>query len=155
MPKRSPGSRSAHDINRQFGSRLRTFREMAGRSQTEVGQALRVSFQQIQKYENGTTSINLDRLDELARYFASTVPKLVDGLGLYQSQGFAESDQSPYGVEPDDQPGVGPLSRDAVALINAFNAIRSRKLRRAILTLMESYGNGKDDSEGEDEASPS
>ena len=54
MPKRRPGLPSADDINKAFGARLRYLREMIGKSQTEVGQALAVSFQQIQKYENGT-----------------------------------------------------------------------------------------------------
>lgn len=142
MPKRSPGSGSGDHINKKFGARLRSFREMARRSQTEVGQALGVSFQQIQKYENGTTSISLNRLNELADYLMVSVTQLVDGLVMPQPQmplGFAEEGQATYQEAP-PLPDVGPLSRDAVALVMAYNAIRSRKLRRSILTMVEAYG---------------
>ena len=145
MPKRSPGSVSGDDINKKFGARLRSFREMARRSQTDVGQALGVSFQQIQKYENGTTSISLNRLNELADYLAVSITQLVDGLVLAQPQvspGFSEDRQAPY-HEASPLPEVGPLSRDAVALVTAYNAIRSRKLRRSILTMVEAYGQSK------------
>lgn len=145
MPKRSPGSVSGDDINKKFGARLRSFREMARRSQTDVGQALGVSFQQIQKYENGTTSISLNRLNELADYLTVSITQLVDGLVLPQPQispGFLEEGQAPYD-EASPLPEVGPLSRDAVALVTAYNAIRSRKLRRSILTMVEAYGQSR------------
>lgn len=142
MPKRSPQSRPADDINKRFGARLRLTREMAGRSQTDVGQALGVSFQQVQKYENGTTSISLDRLDELARFFMLPVQNLVGGLASplnLPPPGFAEGDQAGFDHEEPKVPGVGPLSKEAVGLVKAFNRIPSRKLRRSIVTIVESY----------------
>jgi transcriptional regulator with XRE-family HTH domain len=155
MPKRSPASRSADDINKRFGARLRMLRDNAGRSQTELGNALRVSFQQIQKYENGTTSISLDRLNELATYFATSVGYLVDHLGVHGAAdgatGFAESEQSPYDGEQAGAPQVGLLSREALALLTAFDRIRDRKLRRALVTMVEAYGAKGDD--GSDNAS--
>ena len=111
--------------------------------QQEVGQALEVSFQQIQKYENGTTSISLNRLDELARYFNVSVGNLVDGLGLrgpVPGAGFAEGDQAAYEDGRAPQPKLGPLPKDAVSLLQAFQRIDNRKLRRSILTMVEAYG---------------
>ena len=152
MPKRSPGSRSADDINKDFGARLRFFRETAGRSQTDVGQALAVSFQQVQKYENGTTSISLNRLDELARFFNVSVGQLIEGLGSRAQAagvaGFAEAHQAAYDDGAPATANVGPLSKDAVSLLNAFNRIRSRKLRRSILTMVEAYQAEDPDAEG-------
>ena len=145
MPKRSPGSRTPDDINKRFGARLRLTREMAGRSQTEVGQALGVSFQQVQKYENGTTSISLDRLDELARFFTLPVQNLIGGLAaplpLEAGAGFSEGDQARFDDEEDEPKvsGVGPLSKEAVSLVKAFNRIPNRKLRRSIVAIVEGY----------------
>lgn len=142
MPKRSPGSGPGDDVNKKFGARLRSFREIAKRSQTDVGQALGVSFQQIQKYENGTTSISLNRLTELADYLTVSINQLVGNLTLPQftaPPGFSEDGQASYDAAS-PAPEVGPLSRDAVALVTAYNAIRSRKLRRSILTMVEAYG---------------
>ena len=153
MPKRSPGSRSADDINKRFGTRLRTLRENADRSQTDVGQALRVSFQQIQKYENGTTSISLDRLDELASFFGTSVAHLVKDLGVHglaAVAGFAESEQDAYDDGSARGPQVALMSKETVALVDAFNRIRDRKLRRSLLAVIEAYS---DREEGELEGS--
>lgn len=141
MPKRRPGLPSADDINKAFGARLRYLREMIGKSQTEVGQALAVSFQQIQKYENGTTSISLNRLDELAQFFNIPVWQLLSGLGPQKQAdgaqlGFAEGEQASYSMD-ETVPKVGPLPKDAVALLNAFARIKDRKIRRSILTIAE------------------
>lgn len=123
---------------------------MAGRNQTEVGQALDVSFQQIQKYENGTTSISLDRLYQLAGFLSIPVPRLVDVAAFGgETARVAESEQAPYASEQHSQPAVGPLSRDAVALVKAFNDIESKKLRRAILTMVQGYANGSEAERGD------
>ena len=141
MPKRSPSSRSADDINKKFGSELRIIRERAGRSQTDVGRALGVSFQQIQKYENGTTSISLDRMNQLADFFAVSIGHMVEKLGRPRfapaAAGFDEPPQRPYEVEPDADGPAGSLSKEAEALLTAFHRIRSRKLRRSVLAVVE------------------
>lgn len=141
MPKRSPGSRRPDDINTRFGSRLRALRENADRSQTDVGHALRVSFQQVQKYENGTTSISLDRLDELAQYFGTSIAHILSGLGEYGSTGFQESDQAGYDADGSGVPPVTLMSKETLTLIEAFNKIRDRKHRRLLLALIESTSN--------------
>ena len=143
MPKRSPNSRAADDINKSFGTHLRSLRGKAGRSQTDVGKALGVSFQQIQKYENGTTSISLDRLHQLAGYFSVPIVQLVDRLGQASKQvaaGFAAPEQSSYDAGATVPTSSPQLSKESETLLNAFQRIRSRKLRRSILVVVEGYG---------------
>ena len=53
-------------INDHVGRRVRLARKAAGLSQTEVGAALGISFQQIQKYEKGANRISAARLLRLA-----------------------------------------------------------------------------------------
>ena len=48
------------------GRKLRTFRQTAGMSQSALGNALGVSFQQIQKYERGKNRISASRLQQLS-----------------------------------------------------------------------------------------
>lgn len=51
-----------HEINRRLGARIRTLRTMRGMSQSELGDAIGVTFQQVQKYENGKNKISVQRL---------------------------------------------------------------------------------------------
>ena len=53
---------------RELGRNLRVARSAAGKSQSEVAEHLDVTFQQVQKYENGTNRIPVDRLVSLAAY---------------------------------------------------------------------------------------
>jgi DNA-binding XRE family transcriptional regulator len=49
--------RSPHAIDRHVGNRVRMRRKMQGMTQEKLGEALGVTFQQVQKYEKGTNRI--------------------------------------------------------------------------------------------------
>lgn len=75
MKKRSEG------IEQQIGARIRARRNELGLIQEQLATALGISYQQIQKYENGSNRITVDRLLLLARrlevpvgYFFATLP---------------------------------------------------------------------------------
>ena len=54
-------------IDKKIGSVIRMRRVKLGLSQSDLGNALRVSFQQIQKYENGTNAVASTRIADLCR----------------------------------------------------------------------------------------
>jgi transcriptional regulator with XRE-family HTH domain len=62
---------------RDLGRNVRTARSAAGKSQGEVAEFLEVSFQQVQKYENGKNRIPLDRLVSLADYLEVPLQQFV------------------------------------------------------------------------------
>lgn len=57
----------AHLIDVQVGSRVRLRRSMLGLTQGKLGETIGLSFQQIQKYEQGATRISASRLHQLSR----------------------------------------------------------------------------------------
>ena len=59
-------------IDKKIGSVIRMRRVKLGLSQTDLGNALRVSFQQIQKYENGTNAVASTRISDLCRALEMT-----------------------------------------------------------------------------------
>ena len=61
-PKQKPEGTFYRDLGRA----IRTARVAAGKSQTEVAEHLDITFQQLQKYENGRNRIPVDRLVSLA-----------------------------------------------------------------------------------------
>jgi transcriptional regulator with XRE-family HTH domain len=62
MNKRSPNR-----IDKYVGSRIRVRRQTLGMSQRKLAHALGVTFQQIQRYENGTSRIAAGRLQQLSQ----------------------------------------------------------------------------------------
>ena len=59
-------------IDQKIGSVIRMQRVKLGLSQTELGNALGVTFQQIQKYERGTNAVALTRISDLCRALEMT-----------------------------------------------------------------------------------
>jgi transcriptional regulator with XRE-family HTH domain len=53
-------------VDKHVGSRVRMRRMLIGMSQEKLGEALGITFQQIQKYEKGTNRISASRLQQIA-----------------------------------------------------------------------------------------
>ncbi|MCR6629699.1 MAG: helix-turn-helix domain-containing protein [Magnetospirillum sp.] len=66
-PLRGRRRRSADPIDAHLGARIRLRRTLMGLSQTELGRALGVTFQQVQKYERGTNRLSAAMLYRLTR----------------------------------------------------------------------------------------
>ncbi|MCG5246842.1 helix-turn-helix domain-containing protein [Methylorubrum extorquens] len=111
--------------DRLVGQRIKMLRKSKGISQTALGRALGVTFQQIQKYENGVNRVGASRLSEVGR--ALEVP-----VSTFFEEGGALLDQ--------DQREVFDLLRvrGAVDLLNAFITIEDDRLRREVLVLVRS-----------------
>jgi transcriptional regulator with XRE-family HTH domain len=81
-PIKQYGPRSVGSLDKYFGDRLRARRIMLKMSQEELGKAIGVSFQQIQKYEKGVNRISASLMARLAEildidtgYFYDEIPK--------------------------------------------------------------------------------
>jgi DNA-binding XRE family transcriptional regulator len=57
----------AHPVDTHVGKRVRMRRLMLGLSQTKLGDALGLTFQQVQKYEKGTNRIGASRLQHISQ----------------------------------------------------------------------------------------
>ena len=66
--------------NQHIGERIRLRRTLLDLSQAELGKALGLSFQQMQKYERGTSSIGAGQLCGIARALDVPVSFFYDGL---------------------------------------------------------------------------
>jgi transcriptional regulator with XRE-family HTH domain len=69
-------------VDKHVGARSRVARMEAGKSQTQVAEALGITFQQLQKYEKGTNRISAGKLHEMSRLFDRPVQFFFDGLGV-------------------------------------------------------------------------
>src|SRR5216684_4162579 len=73
------GKNSLNLIDKHVGSRVRMRRMMLGISQTKLGDALGLTFQQVQKYEKGTNRISASRLQQTAHILQVPAPFFFEG----------------------------------------------------------------------------
>lgn len=71
----------ATEIDRHVGQRLRRQRRLLGLTQSQLGDAVGIRFQQVQKYECGANRVTASRLYELAKALGVSVEYFFDGLG--------------------------------------------------------------------------
>lgn len=107
---------------RDLGRNIRAARNAAGRSQTEIAEFLDLTFQQLQKYENGTNRIPVDRLVSLAAFFEIPL-----------SQFLAPSDKDSEFQSLAAQFGA----KEFHALMEAWGTIEDRTARAALLTVVK------------------
>ena len=79
-PARLATVKSPTDIDREVGKRLRALREEAGMSQTALGERSGITFQQVQKYENGVNRVSIGRLIEFCEALGVPASQVLDGL---------------------------------------------------------------------------
>jgi transcriptional regulator with XRE-family HTH domain len=70
----------ATDIDKKVGENLRKFRLLRGISQEQLAEATGVTFQQIQKYENGRNRISVSRLWQFSKVLKISVEGFYDGI---------------------------------------------------------------------------
>ena len=126
--------RDSHNpIDKHVGNRVRMRRLMLDMSQTALGDAVGVSFQQVQKYEKGTNRISASRLHHMANVLQVPVPFFFEELS---SQSITLNAKPTATASP--VPAMDFLATaDGLSLCKAFMQIKSRKRRSSIVRLIE------------------
>ncbi len=112
-------------IDIAVGLRLRTLRKSKGMSQEQLGKALGITFQQIQKYERGTNRISASMLVKSARTLEVSASSLLPD----------ENDPAPK------SPAILSMMsqlRGVDELVECYSRIKSNRYRRALLQLARS-----------------
>ena len=138
MPKKSPNLTDKH-----VGSRVRMRRMMLDMSQTELGNAIGLTFQQVQKYEKGTNRIGAGRLHEIARILKVPISFFFEGSPREpgeQRGARGEGDTPPLPTYVTDFLATS----DGLALTKAFMQIKDANLRRRIVSLVQEITNTED-----------
>ncbi len=124
-------SKTPDPIDKYVGSRIRMRRIMLGMSQEKLGDALGLTFQQIQKYEKGTNRVGASRLQQIADVLQVHVSFMFEGApGGGAGAGMAESASPAYVSD-------FLATSDGLALTKAFTRLKDAKLRRSIVDLVE------------------
>ena len=130
MTKQSPtsGKRQATDFDLYVSMRVRLRRLQMGMSQGDLGEHLGITFQQIQKYENGQNRISAGRLYEIGRALEVPVGYFHEGLPEYTTASDDERDAISHFI----------ASRYGVELAKAYLKIANRDVQKRVLDLARS-----------------
>jgi len=109
-------------------------RLMLDMSQTDLGDALGLTFQQVQKYEKGSNRIGAGRLQHISQILQVTVPFFFEGAPA--SLGWPAAEESADAPSPSFVSDFLATSA-GLDLVRAFTCIEDAKLRRAIVRLVE------------------
>lgn len=136
MAKKSPNV-----VDRHVGSRVRMRRVLMGMSQEKLGDALGITFQQIQKYEKGSNRIGASRLQQIAQimhapveFFFQDAPQVDPETASGFSEGAAATYVSDF-----------LATNEGVELNQYFLKITDPKTRRRVVDLVKAIA-------GDDEA---
>jgi len=136
-------------LDSHVGSRIRLRRLLLGYSQEKLGDALGLTFQQVQKYERGANRVSASRLFDLASVLGVPVSFFFDDLSpevtAQVDQRLRDEGGSPGRME----------DQETQDLLAAYFTIDSTLLRRRLRELIKSLGDSfhpDDEPEDSDEA---
>ena len=131
--RRRRKSDKPNPIDVHVGARLRLRRTLLGMSQEKLGEAIGLTFQQVQKYEGGANRVSASRLSAMAEI-----------LGVPISYFFGDLQPDDAELSPEDRQWREQLQRpETIEFIRLYYAIPDAKIRRQFLdmakTVAESY----------------
>jgi transcriptional regulator with XRE-family HTH domain len=136
-------TKAATAIDKHVGRRVRMRRMLIGMTQEKLGEALGLTFQQVQKYEKGTNRIGASRLHQIASILGVPVEFFYEGAPAIGGKVSASELPASYGSEFLATP-------EGVQLMKAFTRIRNERVRRRVIDLLLALGEseqGGDDDE--------
>jgi transcriptional regulator with XRE-family HTH domain len=113
--------RSAVDADIEMGRRIRLRRREKGISQIELAGHLGLTFQQVQKYEEGTNRVGAARLQQIAKMLGVDIPFFYNG----------------DGKEPDVDSVLVLNNGSSLRLLRAYTAIKDKTVQRRLVILVE------------------
>ena len=125
--RRTVAEYGPHPVDVHVGNRVRLRRTLLGMSQEKLGDALGLTFQQVQKYERGTNRISSSRLYHISLIFGVPVSDFFEGL-----------EKKASGRSPDDV----MVKRETLELVRAYYRIRDPKVRDALWRMTKAMAKG-------------
>lgn len=136
---RASGTEGPHIVDRHVGRRVCEKRIALGYNQTDLGQALGVTFQQVQKYEKGANRISASKLWDISRFFRVDIGYFFEGLTSQAQPGMGEAEAEPFVHD-------FPATRQTIEISRLSPRLSSRQ-QKLVVDLMREL---VDDEPGDD-----
>ena len=134
----------SHAVDTHVGARMRQRRTLLGMSQTKLGDAVGLTFQQIQKYERGSNRVSSSRLFEFAKVLDVPVAYFFDEMPANALSGRPMSGRGRKGFgeagTPFEQDKDPLIKRETLELVRAYYKIREARVRKRIYEMVRAVG---------------
>ncbi len=142
MPRVSPDiqPKRPNPVDVHVGKRVRLRRTLLGMSQTKLGDALKLTFQQVQKYENGSNRIGASRLYQVSQILGVPVSYFFDEMDQLTAVANENAPSAASGGAPADL----VAKRETLELVRAYYRIVNPKVRRGIVDMIRAIGRSDD-----------
>jgi len=137
-------------IDVHVGRRVRLRRTLLGLSQEKLGEALGLTFQQVQKYERGANRVGASRLFDLSRVLDVPVSFFFDDMSDDVSRRSPRLMVAGLAEDPADDPGADQMTkRETLELVRAYYRITDPRVRRRVLDLAKALAKAGDGDESD------
>ncbi|WP_264654280.1 helix-turn-helix domain-containing protein [Azospirillum canadense] len=140
-----PKTGKPNPIDVHVGSRVRLRRTLLGMSQEKLGEAIGLTFQQVQKYERGANRIGASRLFDLSRVLDVPVSFFFDDMPAEAASAPVDDDEAAAGgFEERSSGGYEPdpmAKRETLELVRAYYRINDPSVRKRLFELTKAVAN--------------
>ncbi len=126
-------------IDGHVGARVRLRRTLLGMTQTTLGDALGLTFQQVQKYENGKNRISASRLYDLSRVFDVPVEHFFEDIPAEVAARSPAKERGKVKKSPNYEPDP-MVKRETLELVRAYYKIEDVNARKRVYELTKALG---------------
>ena len=131
------GEGTPHPLDISLGRNIRLRRKSLGMSQSALGEAVGLTFQQVQKYERGKNRVSFSKLAGIATALQCRIADLIEGL------------EDGSDNDPNDNRAALLGETGALELLQTYAAVKSPRLRRAIISLAKGLSDQPEEIEDE------
>jgi len=121
-------------IDKAIGRRIREIRKRWGLSQIELAEKVGLSFQQIQKYEKGSTRISVMRLKQISDALGVNILSLLEQV---ETDLKVSDSISKYTLGKSPLETLQPMTKEERTLLKLFRKITNRKVKEGIIRQLE------------------
>ncbi|MGR0185382.1 helix-turn-helix domain-containing protein [Azospirillum aestuarii] len=143
---RPPHGDSPNPVDIHVGARVRLRRTLLGMSQEKLGDALGLTFQQVQKYERGANRISASRLFDLSRVLDVPISFFFDDMAEATAATTVADEVCASGIdttEPDPM-----AKRETLELVRAYYRIPDAAVRKRLFEMTKVLGKTGGDQSG-------
>ena len=147
---------SPNPIDVHVGARVKMRRTLLGMSQEKLGEAIGLTFQQVQKYERGLNRIGASRLFDISKVLEVPIGYFFDQMDeqvaersprMLAGNAVLAEETIPFPYDPMNK-------RETLELVRAYYSITDRRAARKVFELMRALAHFGTDVEDEDESFP-
>ena len=127
-------------VDVHVGARVRIRRTLLRMSQTALGEAIGLTFQQVQNYERGTNRVSASRLYDLARVLDVPITHFFDDLPAAVAASSPANKKRGRAKKPPSYESDLKATRETIQLVRAYNKIRDPEIRKHLFEMTKTLG---------------